>query len=105
MKFAHARIAAMGLAGGLVMLNVTSAYALLPPYWQSAAEIKAIVDDQRVHDALKYEEPITSVTVTGDHVYELKTPRCSLTVKVVEKPGGGPGPAQFELSIGTANCQ
>lgn len=105
MTFAHARVAAIGLAVGLLLLNVGSAHAALPPYWQSAAEIKAIVEDQRVHDALKYEEPITSVSVTGDRTYELKTPRCSLTIKIVEKPASGPGPAQFDLSIGTANCQ
>ena len=105
MKLAHDRVAAVGLAASLFILTAGSAHALLPPYWQSAAEIKAIIEDQRVHDALKYEEPITSVSVTGDHTYELKTPRCSLPIKIVEKPASGPGPAQFELSIGTATCQ
>src|SRR5262245_14109966 len=105
MTFAHDRVAAIGLAAGLLLLNVNAAHALLPPFWQSAAEIKAIVESQQVHDALKYEEPITSVARSGDHTYELKTPRCSLTITIVDKPGGGPGPAQFELSIGTATCQ
>jgi hypothetical protein len=104
MKFAHGRVAAFGLAAGLLALNVTSAHALMPPFWQSGAEIKAIVDSKQVHDALKYEEPITSVTATGDHTYELKTPRCSVTIKIVEQPGG-PGPEKFDLSVGTATCQ
>lgn len=101
-RIAHAGIAATALAA-----TVTSAAAALPPYWQSAREISAIVNDARVHDALKYEEPILSISTTGDDVYELKTPRCTLRITIVDKPlaEGMVGPRQFDLEVGQADCE
>ena len=84
---------------------MTAASAALPPFWQSAREISAIVNDQKVHDALTYEEPILSVTVTGDNSYELKTPRCTLSIAVVYKPTKMVGPGEFDLEVGEAQCQ
>ena len=88
-------------------LAPTGALAALPPYWQSAREIAAIVNDQRVHDALKYAEPIISIGVTAPDVYELKTERCTLAVKIVDKPvkPGLIGPRQFDLEVGKATCR
>lgn len=85
----------------------TSALAALPPYWQSAREISTIVNDPRVHDALKYEEPIVSIMTSGDDVYELKTQRCTLLVTIVDVPQAKPmmGPRQFDLEVGSADCQ
>ena len=48
-----------------LLLVPAGANAALSPYWQSAREIVAIANDQRVHDALKYEEPILSLSVTA----------------------------------------
>ena len=108
----------MGIPGGrLVRVTMTavagciavasSASAALPPYWQSASEISAIVNDQQVHDALKYEEPILSISTTGNDVYELKTERCTLAVTIVDKPSDSKmvGPRQFDLEVGQADCQ
>jgi len=99
---AGACIATIALAAG-----ITVAAAALPPFWQSAREISMIVNDPRVHDALKYEEPILSVTATGDDVYELKTPRCTLLITIVDAPNAEPmlGPRQFDLEVGAADCQ
>ena len=85
----------------------TPALAALPPYWQSAREISTIVNDPRVHDALKYEEPILSITTSGDDVYELKTARCTLLVTIVDVPQAEPmpGPRQFDIEVGAADCQ
>jgi hypothetical protein len=108
----------MGIPGGrLVRLSTvavagcvaaaSSASAALPPYWQSAKQIAAIVNDQQVHDALKYEEPILSISTTGNDIYELKTERCTLTVTIVDKPSnsGMVGPQQFDVEVGQADCQ
>lgn len=88
-------------------LATASASAALPPYWQSAREIGAILDDPRVHDALKYEEPILSIATSGDDVYVLKTARCTVTVTVVDKPEAEAmvGPRQFDLEVGAAQCE
>jgi hypothetical protein len=103
-------LAAVALLAGVLIVGTKSANAALPPYWQSAKEITTILNDQRVHDALKYEEPILSVSTAGDNVYVIKTPRCSLSVTIVDAPqapGAAPliGPRQFDLEVGTATCQ
>jgi hypothetical protein len=88
-------------------LTAASASAALPPYWQSAREIGAILDDPRVHDALKYEEPILSISTTTDDVYVLKTARCTVTVTIVDTPQAEVmvGPRQFDLEVGEAACE
>jgi hypothetical protein len=97
------------VCGGILATAAISAPALaaLPPYWQSAREISTIVNDPRVHDALKYEEPIVSITTSGDDVYELKTERCTLLVTIVDVPQDKPmvGPRQFDIEVGVADCQ
>ncbi|MBZ0127685.1 MAG: hypothetical protein K8F59_01085 [Rhodobacteraceae bacterium] len=106
----HDRIAAIALAAVFLGVHLQQAEAALPPYWQSAREIEAIVGDPQVHDALKYEEPILSIGTTGDDVYTLKTPRCMLTITIVDTPRdpGKPmmvGPRQFGIEVGTADCE
>ena len=88
-------------------LTAASAWAALPPYWQSAREIAAIIEDPRVHDALKYEEPIVSISAMGDDAYLLKTARCSVTVTIVDTPQAEVmvGPRQFDLEVGAAECE
>jgi hypothetical protein len=83
------------------------ALAALPPYWQSVREIGAIIEDPRVHDALRYEEPILSISTTGDDVYVLRTARCTVTVTIVDKADAEPivGPRQFDIAIGDATCE
>jgi hypothetical protein len=97
------------VCGATVALTAIAAPALaaLPPYWQSAREISTIVNDPRVHDALKYEEPIVSITTSGDDVYELRTERCTLLVTIVDAPQEAPmaGPRQFDIEVGQADCQ
>lgn len=95
------------LATGWLMLGPGAAEAALSPYWQSVKEIEAIVGDQRVNDALKYEEAILSISTTGNDVYEVRTERCVLRVTIVDVPQEKPvmGPRQFDLDVGTAACQ
>ncbi len=103
-----AMLAALAVAPLLVPVG---ARAALPPYWQSAREIMAIVNDVRVHDALKYEEPILSIRLqkplAGSRIYELKTERCKLLVTIAYKMAkpGLMGPAQFDIDVGDATCQ
>lgn len=100
-------VARAAIAGAILVATLHGAAAALPPYWQSAREISTIVNDPRVHDALKYEEPILSITTTDDDVYELKTPRCTLRITIVDKPQaeGMVGPRQFDLEVGEADCE
>jgi len=90
-----------------ILLAPAGAEAALSPYWQSAKEIARIVDDKRVHDALKYEEPILSIGVTAADAYEVRTERCTLKVMIIDKPSkpGLIGPRQFDLEVGEATCR
>lgn len=100
-------IESTAVMAALVAATTAPALSALPPYWQSAREISTIVNDPRVHDALKYEEPILSIATEGDDVYILKTPRCTLTVTVIDIPQADPmpGPRQFDIEPGQADCQ
>ena len=96
-----------GLAA--ILLTASAAQAALPPYWQSAREITAILEDGSVHDALKYEEPIISIglqePLSDDRVYVLKTSRCTLLIGIAYKPSQTAGAAQFDIEVGKADCQ
>ena len=73
------RLRSMGFAAlaAAMLLVPAGARAALSPYWQSAKEFAAIVNDQRVNEALKYEEAIQSIRLTAPDVYELTTERCT----------------------------
>jgi hypothetical protein len=106
MLLRHDRLAVGAVASAFFAFQIPSAHAVLPPYWQSAAEISAIVNDKAVHDAFKYEEPILSISTTSEKVYDIKTPRCTLSVTIVDKPRSeGVGPTDFSVKVGTADCQ
>jgi len=93
-------------SAAILLASAGNALAALPPYWQSAREIGAIVDDPRVHDALRYEEPIVSITTGGDDLYILETVRCRVIVRIVDRPDAVPaaGPRQFDIEVGEARC-
>ncbi len=91
----------------LMLVGTTAAQAALSPYWQSAREFATIVNDPRVNAALKYEEPILSIGLTAPDTYALRTERCTLTVRIVDKPGepGLIGPRPFDIAVGKADCR
>ena len=95
------------LAAMASVLGAACASAALPPYWQSAREIQAILDDPRVHDALEYQEPILSISTTGDDIYVLTTARCRVTITIIDKPQAEVivGARQFDLEVGEAQCE
>lgn len=96
-----AALAALALA--------TPAHALLSPYWQTAAEVRAILASGAVNDALKTQEPITSVVRTAPDVYEVRAGNCSVTVNIVDAPAASGqmmmGPRKFDLQVGQGTCQ
>jgi hypothetical protein len=88
------------------LVSTTPAFALLSPLWQSAAEMKAILSSNEVGDALKSQDPIVSVTRTGDDAYEVSNGKCTVPVTVVgDATAPNVGPRKFSLQVGTAKCQ
>jgi hypothetical protein len=84
----------------------TPALALLSPLWQSAAEMKEILSSNEVGDALKSQDPITSVTRTGVDQYEVSNGTCTVPVTISGDGTSGDqiGPRKFSLKVGEAKC-
>ena len=78
--------------------------AALPPYWQRAAEIKAIFESNEVANALK-DKPVDQVERIGEDSYQLKSGACKLEVRIIGEKQNRPGPRKFTLRIEKPECQ
>lgn len=96
------------LAAALVAAT-TPAFALMSPYYESATVLERILSDGGVADALK-QQPVTSITLTGENVWELKSQECTVSVTVefvqaaADNPAMGGGP-NFDIKVGAGSCQ
>jgi len=87
----------------------SSASAALPPFYQSARELRAILDSPEVAQSLGSGRQISSI-VRNDGgrttSYDVTTSECTLNVEIHYMPpvGGIAGPARFELEVGIAAC-
>lgn len=82
----------------MVFACFQTAFALLPPYFQSVKEIEEILQDQRLHDLLGSGQPILEIQKVGSS-YHILTMKYFLKINVHYIPRGMPGPAQFELEF------
>ena len=81
-----------------------SAFAALPPFYQTAREMKEVLSNQDVAAKLGVGNQITSI-YRVEHGYIVSTSQCALPVTVNYLPSTVPGPALFELVVGEANCE
>jgi hypothetical protein len=91
----------------LTVSVASPAFALLSPLWQTAGEMKQILSSNEVGDALKSQDPIVSVTRTGDDQYEVINGKCTVPVTVVGDATmkNVAGPRKFSIKVGTATCK
>lgn len=82
------------------LLAVASAEAALPPYWERAAEIRAILDDRQVAAALQ-DRPVERIERLAERLYRLWAENCRLDVRTVVVPPAMPGPATYRIEVGT----
>lgn len=75
-----------------------SAFALLPPYFQSVKEIEQILQDERLHQILGSGQPIVEIQKVGSS-YHILTLKYFLKVNVHYIPREMPGPALFEIEF------
>ncbi|MES2058124.1 MAG: hypothetical protein V4564_19465 [Pseudomonadota bacterium] len=87
----------------LLFMIPIAAQAALPPYWQRAREIGAILESQDVARELR-DAPIDSVKYVADDSYQASSGRCSVNVRVVGKARDFPGPRLFDLKVGKRRC-
>jgi hypothetical protein len=83
----------------LASLAVIQAEALLPPLYQTAAEIRSIVSSEQLGQKLQSGEVIEKIE-KNDQGYEITTNQHQIQVEVEYEPAQRPGPAHFRLHFG-----
>ncbi len=82
----------------ILTLFSISAYAALPPFYQSKKEIEIILNDKRLVDELTSAEMIVKIKRIEDS-YLISTDKYTLKVEVIYLPTDQMGPAQFKLKF------
>lgn len=85
----------------LAFFSVIHVEALLPPLYQSAAEIKSIMEDKQLGQKLTSGDLITKIE-RNDQGYLISTNKHTLQVYVQYGPAEQPGPAQYMIRFGEA---
>jgi len=93
-------------ATAAVLLSSVPAWAALPPQYQRAAELRAIIDDTAIVDAFGIGRPIERIEYVEPDLYRVTSGNCRMDVAIVDKPNvaGLVGPRQFELQPGELVC-
>jgi hypothetical protein len=82
------------------------AAAALPPHYQRAAELKAVVGDAHVAGAFGIGAPIQRVEYVKPDLYRVSAGRCHLDVAIVDlpTPSGVVGGRRFAVRPGRKVC-
>ncbi len=88
-------------AMAIILGAVTQAQALLPPLYQTAEEIRGILESPQLGQSLQDGEPIVSIQKTKGG-YRIITNRHQIDVTVNTLPQRMPGPARFDYQFGQA---
>ena len=91
------------LAAAAAFLAVP-ALAALPPQYQRAAELRAVLD--ATVDLFGIEHPIERIELVEPDLYRVTSGPCHLDARIVDKPqvSGMVGPRQFEVQAGDLDC-
>jgi hypothetical protein len=82
-----------------LLLLTNSAFALLPPLYESIAQLQTLLDQKL---PLESAEVIESITKT-DEGYLIKTNYSSLNAVITPLPQSKPGPAKYEIRFEKPN--
>lgn len=74
--------------------------AILPPFWEGVAELKMIMNDERLKDYFSSGELIESITKMPNG-YLIVTNRSKVLAEIRYFPQNYPGPAKFEVKFHT----
>lgn len=83
----------------LAALVVTQADALLPPLYETSAQIKAMMSNEQLGQKLQSGEVIEKIE-RNEQGYEITTNKSRIQVNVVYEPSQHPGPAHYTLQFG-----
>lgn len=82
-----------------LLFYTTSAFAVLPPMWQSVSEIETMLQSPYLKEHFSSHEPIEEIRKEESDTYVLRTRSHSVRVRVHYHPSTRPGPTQFSLSF------
>lgn len=87
------------------VLAAFPATAALPPKYQRLAELRAVLDDRDVSEALG-DTPIDSVVHVRTDLYRVTAGRCRVDARIVglPMPDGVAGARRFEVRAGQRVC-
>ena len=94
------------LAAAAILAAALPASAALPPQYQRAAELRAILDDTDIVDLFGIGRLIERIEFVEPDLYRVTSGNCHLEVRIVDKPAasGMVGPRQFEVEPGELIC-
>lgn len=102
------RIVVVAMALTMTLLSALLAEAALPPYYQRAREMQAILESRDVALRLQDHGPIDILQRVAEDLYRLKAGPCSLDVRIIDEPAdhrpGWAGPRRFHLDVGEVVC-
>ncbi len=102
------------MKGNLLLIGIlfvaTAAWALLPPYYESSKEIKAILEDPTVIEKITSGRVIKSIVKTHNGYLITAGPKgeCTLNVNIQYLPPatrGYAGPAQYDIVSEKLECK
>ena len=99
----HPKLRLLALAAP--SLAAVPASAALPPQYQRIAELRAVIDDEKVAEAFGG-APIDRIEYVRSDLYRVSSGRCRVEVALVGLPirGGMVGPRAFGVRAGRKAC-
>jgi hypothetical protein len=98
-------LALAALFPAALALAAAPAAAALPPQYQRMAELRAVLDDDRVAEAFG-SAPIERIEYVRSDLYRVTAGRCRVDVALVDRPApaGIAGPRSFAVKAGRKVC-
>lgn len=82
----------------LALLYTNLTFALLPPLWESASQIQAILSSHELKNYLQSAEVIESIEKSPGG-YLITTNHSKLQANISAKPQNMPGPASYQVQF------
>ena len=95
-------LGAASLAAALLAAAVP-ALAALPPYWQRAREVQAIIESSEIARLLK-ENPVDGIEWREVDLYSVRAGTCRVDVRIVDLPQAMQGARRFRIEPGPVHC-
>jgi len=95
------------IAAAAILAASSPAWAALPPQYQRANELRAILDNVEIVDRFGMTRLIDGIEFIETDLYRVTSGPCRMDVRIVDKPlqENIVGPRQFEVVPGDVVCE